>query len=453
MKIVIIGAGSFGTAIAQQLAANTDNDIVLLFRDKERANIFKQTRINKKYFPNIQLASTINGTSDWKVISDADIVFIAIPAKNVEQVIKEIRQHLNQKTLLVNLVKGIYEENKTIVDFLIAELQHENIVTLKGPSFSVEMMNRQATLLTLGFSLRSQLKLMKKITEATNIFLDYTTDIRGVELLSGLKNIYAILLGSIDARYNAANTRFLVMTRAFSEIELILEYLGGRKDTLSLGCGIGDINLTALTDLSRNRTLGLLIGKGFYNPSYETNSVVLEGVKTLEMIHAGIPTHLRNSLPLLERMISFFIEKNQSALELDFGVLFEKRYKTVLTYGTFDLLHFGHLEILRRAKNMGDRLIVGLSTDKFNEIKGKKCKFPYEKRKMFLESLSYVDLVIPEDNWEQKSHDVSEYGADIFVMGDDWKGKFDFLKEECEVFYLARTKGVSTTKLKKLFSK
>ena len=123
--------------------------------------------------------------------------------------------------------------------------------------------------------------------------------------------------------------------------------------------------------------------------------------------------------------------------------------KRVITYGTFDLLHYGHINLLRRAKELGDYLIVCLSTDEFNEnMKNKKTYFSYEQRKKLLEAVRYVDLVIPEENWEQKSEDVQKYECDIFVMGDDWKGKFDFLKDYCDVVYLERTPEISTTKIK-----
>lgn len=123
--------------------------------------------------------------------------------------------------------------------------------------------------------------------------------------------------------------------------------------------------------------------------------------------------------------------------------------KKVITYGTFDILHFGHINLLKRAKELGDYLIVALSTDEFNwNSKQKKCYYDYNTRKMMLESIRYVDLVIPEENWEQKIPDVKEYKADIFVMGDDWVGEFDFLKEHCEVVYLPRTPDISTTKIK-----
>ena len=123
--------------------------------------------------------------------------------------------------------------------------------------------------------------------------------------------------------------------------------------------------------------------------------------------------------------------------------------KRVITYGTFDLLHYGHINLLRRAKALGDYLIVALSTDEFNlNSKNKICYFDYEKRKKLLEAIRYVDLVIPEENWEQKMTDVDLYHVDTFVMGDDWEGKFDFLKEKCEVVYLPRTQEISTTKIK-----
>ena len=123
------------------------------------------------------------------------------------------------------------------------------------------------------------------------------------------------------------------------------------------------------------------------------------------------------------------------------------KVKRVITYGTFDLIHYGHINLLERAKKLGDYLIVGLSTNEFNE-KNKKCYFSYEERKRLLEALRVVDLVIPEESWEQKRNDINLYQIDTFVMGDDWKGKFDDLKDLCEVVYLERTPEISTTKIK-----
>lgn len=122
--------------------------------------------------------------------------------------------------------------------------------------------------------------------------------------------------------------------------------------------------------------------------------------------------------------------------------------KKVITYGTFDLIHHGHINILKRAKEFGDYLIVGLSSDEFNDIKGKAAYHSYEERKLILESIKYVDEVIPETNWGQKVDDIRNNDVKVFVMGSDWEGKFDELKEHCEVIYLPRTEGISTTKIK-----
>lgn len=122
--------------------------------------------------------------------------------------------------------------------------------------------------------------------------------------------------------------------------------------------------------------------------------------------------------------------------------------KKVITYGTYDLLHYGHIELLKRAKALGDYLVVGLSDDGFNASKGKKAYYTFEERKGMLEAIRYVDEVIPELTWEQKRNDIVDHNIDIFVMGDDWEGKFDDLKDICEVVYLHRTEGISTTQIK-----
>lgn len=125
---------------------------------------------------------------------------------------------------------------------------------------------------------------------------------------------------------------------------------------------------------------------------------------------------------------------------------------TVITYGTFDLFHIGHLRMLERAASLGDRLLVGVSTDAFNLGKHKDCVHPYQERATIVAALKVVDQVFPEETWEQKVGDIHRFGADIFVIGDDWKGEFDFLGQHCKVHYLSRTPGVSTTAKKKLIA-
>ncbi len=168
--------------------------------------------------------------------------------------------------------------------------------------------------------------------------------------------------------------------------------------------------------------------------------------------HGANPTETVQSLMSRDKKT----ELSRSKLDISFenSIIKNKRgtgMKRVITYGTFDLLHYGHINLLKRAKALGDYLVVAISTDEFNwNEKQKKCYFTYEQRKALVEAVRYVDLVIPEENWEQKKTDVHEYHIDTFVIGDDWEGKFDFLKEEgCEVVYLPRTPEISTTQIKK----
>ena len=126
--------------------------------------------------------------------------------------------------------------------------------------------------------------------------------------------------------------------------------------------------------------------------------------------------------------------------------------RTVLTYGTFDLFHVGHLRLIERLAAMGDRLVVGVSTDEFNATKGKACVVSYEDRADIVAAIKGVDLVIPEESWEQKVRDIKDHDVDLFVMGDDWTGKFDELGELCEVVYVPRTQGISSTAIKQMLS-
>jgi len=449
MNIIVIGAGAFGTAIANELSVNTENNAVLFSRNKEKVDEINSHNTNKSCFPNKHLTKHLTATFDKKEIQSADVIFIALPSPVIVENLKNLKPYFSKSVLFVNLSKGLLDNGETIIDRVKAELNTENVVALKGPSFAVEVMEHADTLLTLGYSTKEQYEIINKIIIDTALHIDCTTDIRGVEVLSVLKNIYALVLGVVDAKYNSPNTRFMILTKAFSEVRVLLRALGGANDTLFLACGFGDLCLTSLNDLSRNRTLGLLIGKGFFNADYKSNSVILEGLKAVDLVHSFPLDHVMDNLPLLNKLHSFF-GSNENVLSIEFDKLVDQKFKTVLTYGTFDLLHYGHLEILRRASLLGDKLIVGISTDEFNELKGKTCILPYEKRKELLESLDYVDKVIPEDNWEQKVSDVKENDVDIFVMGSDWEGKFDELKTYCKVIYFPRTKGISTTKLKSI---
>tara|TARA_B110000908_G_scaffold141183_1_gene168679 strand:+ start:299 stop:1657 length:1359 start_codon:yes stop_codon:yes gene_type:complete len=449
MNILVLGGGAFGTAIANELSVNTENNVVLFSRSQKKVDEINTYHSNKSCFPNKRLTKSLSATSDKNEIKKSDVVFIALPSNVIIENLLVLKSYFNKEALFVNLSKGLFSEGVTVVECIQEKLGITNIVTLKGPSFAVEVMEHADTLLTLGYSTNLQYEVINKIIKNTSLHIDCTSDIRGVEVLSVLKNIYALVLGVVDAKYNSPNTRFMILTKAFSETRILLKSLGGADDTLFLSCGFGDLCMTSLNDLSRNRTLGLLIGKGFFSSEYKSNSVILEGLNAVNLVHSLPLNHILDNLPLLNKLHSFFDSKS-SIFSLEFNKLIDIKFKTILTYGTFDLLHYGHLDILRRASLLGDKLIVGISTDDFNELKGKTSVLSYQKRKELLESLDYVDKVIPEDSWGQKANDIKDNNVDVFVMGSDWEGKFDELEKFCKVVYFPRTKGISTTKLKSI---
>ena len=445
-KIAVIGAGQFGTAISNSLVLNQENQVKLFSHDIKKVEDINYRKRNSIVYPNTVLNSRVTAINNFTLLKEFNVIFIAIPSYAILPFLNENKIFISDKTLVVNLAKGLISADNTIVQLIKELVPNCYVASMKGPSFAIELLNGANTLFTFGSKDSQIFELINSITSGTNIFLDFTKDIKGVELLSVFKNIYAILLGYIDAKYNSSNTRFLILTKAFGELNILMQEFHCEKETLNLACGFGDLGLTSLNDLSRNRTLGLLMGKGFYSGNH--SNVVLEGEKAILMVSDSISNSLLDRLPLFSRIKNAF-KTETGVIDIDFNEFMIEKKTTVLTYGTFDLLHYGHLEILSRAKNLGTELIVGLSTDKFNKVKGKTCVHNYEKRKYFLESLSYVDKVIPEENWEQKISDIKENNIDLFIMGDDWSGKFDSLNNYCSVEYLSRTPGISTTLLKK----
>ena len=318
MNIFVIGSGTFGTAISNELANNKSNNVVLFSRSLNKVNEINNNHTNKKYFPNKKLNTLLQSTNIHSEIIKADVIFIALPSSILKDGINDFRNYISKNQLVVNLSKGIFKDGYTIVDFLSEFLDSENIVCLKGPSFAVEIMEHANTLLTLGYSNKNQKDLMSKIFLDTNIHFDSTKDIRGVEILSVIKNIYALLIGVIDAKYNSPNTRFMFLTKAFTEIRILNKEFQGDLDTLFLSCGLGDLCLTSLNDLSRNRTLGLLIGKGFYNPNSKENTVIIEGLDAVNIIFSLIDEALIYKLPFLMKLHSFF-NSNKKSFIVDFN--------------------------------------------------------------------------------------------------------------------------------------
>ena len=281
-NIVFLGAGSIGTALGNSLAVRNDLNVSLLSIEQDVVETITSSHINQKYFPNIRLMPALKATSDQNILEAAGIVFIALPSVVVVEYMKGISHLLPENAILVNLAKGFGCDEQIISECLAKYLRNQ-VCALKGPSFAREIINNSPTAFTLASDDDETCRLMEPIFEDTNIFIDTTSDLFGVEIISILKNIYAILIGIVDAHFNSPNLRFMMFTRAFNEMRKILLHFGGLEETMFHYCGIGDFGLTALNDLSRNRTLGLLIGKGFFNEGIP-NKVVLEGRIAMSII-------------------------------------------------------------------------------------------------------------------------------------------------------------------------
>jgi glycerol-3-phosphate dehydrogenase (NAD(P)+) len=274
-RIVIIGAGTIGTALGNILAEAGRETILLHSIETQVVENINRTHINPKYFPAVHLNKDLRATTDDTLLSQSEIIFLAIPSVVMIDYLRSIRGHLPAGALFVNLAKGFGSGSKTIIECLREEFPNP-VCTLKGPSFASEIINRLPTGFTLGYDDPGHIRQIEELFAGTTIYLDFSGDIRGVEILSILKNMYAVVMGIVDAQVNSPNLRFLVLTKAFREMRRVLKWFGGCEDTLFNYCGYGDFTLTALNDLSRNRTLGLLIGKGFFT-EHVSHELVLEG--------------------------------------------------------------------------------------------------------------------------------------------------------------------------------
>jgi len=281
-NIVILGAGSIGTALGNSLAVRNDLNVTLLSVENDVVDTIAKTHFNQKYFPNIRLIPSLSATTDPAVLKEAHVVFIAIPSVAVVKYIQDIKHVLPENAILINLAKGFGCADQ-IISQCLEGIVANPVCALKGPSFAREIINNSPTAFTLASTDADLCRSLEPVFDETNIFVDTSTDLMGVEIISILKNIYAILIGIVDAHFNSPNLRFMMFTRAFNEMRNILVHFGGHEETLFHYCGIGDFGLTALNDLSRNRTLGLLIGKGFFNEGIP-NKVVLEGRIAMSII-------------------------------------------------------------------------------------------------------------------------------------------------------------------------
>jgi glycerol-3-phosphate dehydrogenase (NAD(P)+) len=305
-RIVFIGAGAIGTSLGNILAAREDHTVTLHTVENRVLQDISGTHINSRYFPTIRLHPKLRATGDNGVFKDADVLFLAIPSAVMMDYLHSIQEHIPGDTLLVNLAKGFGCDQKPIPQCIRDKFPNP-VSTLKGPSFARDIINRIPTAFTIGSENPACTAAIRDVFRGTTIHLDETTDVTGVEILSILKNIYAIAIGIADAQFDSPNLRFMLLGKAFREMRRVLIASGGNEETLFRYCGYGDFTLTSLNDLSRNRTLGLLIGKGFFTENV-SHGLVLEGITAVNIFYEKLSgeTDISREFPIIGELWKIF---------------------------------------------------------------------------------------------------------------------------------------------------
>lgn len=476
-NIGVLGAGTWGMALACLLNKNGHNVKVWSALPEEIDVILSTHKIRN--LDDVIVPETVHFTKQLsEVCYQQDMLVFAVPSVFMRSTAKAAAMFIREKTMIVNVSKGIENDTLyTMTQVIEEELNknrnlHVSVVALSGPSHAEEVAREVPTAIVSASSDLSAAEYVQKIF-MNRYFRVYTNpDTIGVELCGAVKNIIALASGISSGLGYGDNTRAALITRGMAEITRLGEKMGCFSQTFSGLAGMGDLVVTATSKHSRNNSCGELIGRGVEPmEAVQKIGMVVEGInalpatiKLVERYRVSMPivetvdAIINNGKKPQEAVFELMTRNSRSEIGLDGNfeqILLQSRRKSemkrVITYGTYDLLHYGHINLLRRAKALGDYLIVVLSSDEFNwEQKHKKTYFTYEQRKQLLESIRYVDLVIPENNWEQKRSDMHEYHIDTFVMGDDWKGKFDFLKEEgVDVVYLPRTPEISSSQMKR----
>ncbi len=479
-NIVILGAGTWGMALARMLYKNGHNVTVWSALSQE-LEIMALTRKHWN-LPNMDIPGQICFEADIKkACSEKDIIVFAVPSIFIRETARLVKSYLSHSQLVVNVAKGIESGTlMTLSEVIKSEIPQAVVVVLSGPTHAEEVAMDLPTTIVSACEDLAYSELVQSVFTNPVMRVYTNTDVKGVELCGALKNIIALAAGiSVGLGYGD-NTKAAIVTRGLAEIERLGTKMGCLPNTFSGLAGMGDLIVTATSQHSRNSQCGYLIGQG-YTPSDAIKQVgmVVEGINAIPAAMT-LAEQYDVEMPIVQavnQVINYGVEPKEAVrvlmgrdkkyelskpiLNVNYESVFirnkaifnqgDHRMKRVITYGTFDLLHYGHINLLRRAKALGDYLIVAISSDEFNwNDKHKKCYFTYEQRKALVEAVRYVDLVIPEESWSQKRTDMHEYHVDTFVMGDDWKGKFDFLKEEgVEVVYLPRTPEISSSKMKK----
>lgn len=479
-KIAVVGAGTWGMALTRMLS-NSGHEVTVWSALPAEIEELEKTR-RQKNLPNMEIPEKVVFTKNLEqACLEKDILLFAVPSVFVRSTAKKASTIVPEGQIIVDVAKGIEPDTlMTMSEVISSEIPQAKVVALSGPTHAEEVAKDLPTTIVAAYEDISVAEVVQNIFTNPVMRVYTNSDVKGVELCGALKNIIALAAGISAGLGYGDNTKAALITRGLAEIERLGVKMGCLPETFSGLAGMGDLIVTATSKHSRNNRCGYLIGQGYdAKEAVKQVGMVVEGINALPAAlkladkygvempitqavdvivnHGGDPKDALHGLmgresktelpkPILDLNYESAVIKNATL-----RVKGDQTMKRVITYGTFDLLHYGHINLLRRAKALGDYLIVVISSDEFNwNEKHKKCYFTYEQRKALVEAIRYVDLVIPEESWSQKRTDMHEYHIDTFVMGDDWKGKFDFLKEEgVEVVYLPRTPEISSSQIKK----
>lgn len=479
MKISVVGAGTWGIALANMLCASGHEVMVWSAIGEEIDYI--QTYHKHPKLKDVTINEHIHLTKDLsEAVIDHPVIVMAVPSVFVRSTARQLAPLISADQLVVDVAKGIEARSLMTLSEVIHEelnvvqpFDYGQIIALSGPTHAEEVSVGLPSTLVSACVNEENAKTIQQVFSSRFMRVYTNQDVKGTEICGALKNIIALAAGISHGLGFGDNATAALVTRGIHEISTLGLAMGCPIHTFYGLAGLGDLVVTCTSKHSRNNQCGTLIGQGYsVEESIRKVGMVVEGINALDAADAlRVKYHVE--LPIIRavyEIVKFSLVpgvevlklfNRQHKAEIPFDVLEtmyeipgnkkeEVRMRRVITYGTYDLLHYGHINLLRRAKALGDYLIVALSTDEFATLmKHKHCYFSYQERKALLEAMRYVDLVIPEESWEQKIDDCRTYHIDTFVMGDDWKGKFDFLKDEgVNVVYLPRTPEISTTKIK-----
>ena len=305
-KILIVGGGAYGTAIACTLASRSVNEIMMLVRSDEQAETINNLRVNKIYLPDFKLPKAVKATTNSQVIQEASIVFLALPANNVIQFVKAHSSLIQSSSIVINLAKGLDEKYLTLDRAFLSVMKDVTFGALKGPNFARSLLTYAPSGMTMAFSHneKESEERVRKIFSRSNVSLELWKNVTEVEFIKKKKNVFAIVVGVCDAIEENPNTRFLILKKVINEAHKLLVANGFNPGVLLTYAGIGDLLMTAMNDSSRNRTLGLLIGRGF---EFATQAAgpVMEGRRTISLLSATLEKDLED-YPILHNLKKLF---------------------------------------------------------------------------------------------------------------------------------------------------